>query len=74
MSLTGGFCIFPVGVVLRNRAVEHNMGMFSELPLGVRWQGKLTVLTPMVDNPAEWLMSVHEIGIVCMQLGARNIE
>ena len=59
-------------MVLRNRAVEHNMAMFSELPLGVRWQGKLTVL--MVDNPAEWLMSVHEIGIVCMQLGARNIE
>ena len=53
-------------MVLRNRAVEHNMAMFSELPLGVRWQGKLTVLTPMVDNPAEWLMSVHEIGIVCM--------
>ena len=32
--------IFPVGVVLRNPAVEYNMTAFSELSFAVRWQGK----------------------------------
>ena len=31
-----------VGVVLRNRAVEHNMAVFSELHFAVRWQGMLS--------------------------------
>ena len=34
--------VFLVGVVLHNRAVEHNMAVFSKLYFAVRWQGKLS--------------------------------
>ena len=30
-----------LGVVLHNQAVEHNVAMFSELSLAVRWQERL---------------------------------
>ena len=33
--------MFLVGVVLHNRAVEHNMASLSELSFAVRWQGRL---------------------------------
>ena len=44
VSLTQGLnsCIFTVGVVLRNWAVEHNVAAFSELTFAVRWQGRLS--------------------------------
>ena len=42
VSLTQGLTLFPVGVVLRNRAVEHNVAAFSELSFVVRWQGRLS--------------------------------
>jgi len=32
---------FPVGMVLGNRAVEHNMASFLELSLAVQWREKL---------------------------------
>ena len=38
VSLTQGLL---VGVVLRNRAVKHNVATFSELSLAVHWQGRL---------------------------------
>ena len=50
---------------MRNRAVEHNVAMFSELSLAVRWRGrplritalvcnvKLLTLAAIVDNLAE---------------------
>ena len=34
--------IFPVGVVLRNPAVECNVAMFSELSFAARWLGRLS--------------------------------
>ena len=34
--------IFPVGVVLRNPAVEYNVAAFSELSFAARWQGRLS--------------------------------
>ena len=39
--------IFPVGVVLRNQAVEHNVAAFSGISFSgisfaVRWQGRLS--------------------------------
>ena len=34
--------ILLVGVVLRNRAVEHNVAMFSELSFAICWQGRLS--------------------------------
>ena len=43
VSLTQGLLgIFPVGVVLRNPAVEYNVAAFSELSFAVRWQGRLS--------------------------------
>ena len=39
VSLTRASSIFPVGVVLRNLAVEYNVAAFSELSFPVRWQG-----------------------------------
>ena len=42
MPLTPGAPgLFPVGMVMRYRVVEHNMATFSELSLAVRWQGRL---------------------------------
>ena len=34
--------MFPVGVVLRNPAVEYNVAAFSELSFAARWQGRLS--------------------------------
>ena len=34
--------LIPVGVVLRNPAVEYNVAAFSELSFAVRWQGRLS--------------------------------
>ena len=34
--------IFLVGVVLHNRAVEHNVAAFSELSLAICWLGRLS--------------------------------
>ena len=34
--------MFPVGVVLRNPAVEYNVAAFSELSFSVRSQGRLS--------------------------------
>ena len=39
---SGASGIFPVGVVLHNPAVEHNVAAFSELSFAVRWQGRLS--------------------------------
>ena len=39
---SGASGIFPVGVVLRNPAVEFNVAAFSELSFAVRWQGRLS--------------------------------
>jgi len=41
--------VFLIGMLLRNRTVEHNMATFSELSLAVRWQerpskGEITAL------------------------------
>ena len=33
---TGASGVFPVGVVLSNRAVDHNVAAFSELSFAVR--------------------------------------
>ena len=43
VSLTQGASgIFPVGVVLHNQAVEHNVAGFLELSFAIRWQGRLS--------------------------------
>ena len=34
--------IFPVGVVLRNPAVEYSVAAFSELSFAAHWRGRLT--------------------------------
>ena len=34
--------LFPVGIVLRNLAVEHNVAVFFELFSAARWQGRLS--------------------------------
>ena len=39
---SGASGIFPVGVVLRNPAVEYNVAAFSELSYAARWQGRLS--------------------------------
>ena len=36
------FFVTPVGVVLRNPAVEYNVAAFSELSFAVCWQGRLS--------------------------------
>ena len=41
LANSGASGIFPVDVILRNGTVEHNVAMFSELSLAVRWQGRL---------------------------------
>ena len=38
----GASGIFPVGVVLRNPAVEYNVAAFSELSFAACWQGRLS--------------------------------
>ena len=44
VSLTQGASgMFPVGVVLHNRAVEHNMVMFSELSPGGERPAKASI-------------------------------
>ena len=40
IASSGASSIFLVGVVLHNRAVEHNVAMFSELSLGLHWWGR----------------------------------
>ena len=60
--------MFPVGMIVNNWAVKHNVAMFSELSFAVRWHGRLsrnqyyeyinvTFLTPAVtvDSLAEKL-------------------
>ena len=47
---SGASGIFPVGVVLRIRAVEYNVFMFSELYFAVRWQGRLGRASTMSNN------------------------
>ena len=42
VSLTRASGIFPVGMVLRNPAVEYNVAAFSVLSFAVRWQGRLS--------------------------------
>ena len=44
VSLTQAFpcSIYPVGVLLCNQAIEHNVAVFSELSFAVRWQGRLS--------------------------------
>ena len=39
---SGASGIFPVGVVLRNCAVEHNVAVFLGLSFAVRWEGALS--------------------------------
>ena len=69
---SGASVIFPVGVVLRNPAVEYNVAAFSELSFAVRWQGRLSrdsttsnstnlmlTIAAMVDNLAEKSTSVR---------------
>ena len=34
--------MFPVGVLLRNSAVEYNVAAFSELSFAIRLQGRLS--------------------------------
>ena len=40
---SGASGMFPVGVVLCNFAVKHNVATFSELSLPVHWRGRLVV-------------------------------
>ena len=37
---SGASGIFPVGVVLRNLAIEYKVVTISEFSFAVRWQGK----------------------------------
>ena len=39
---SGASGTFPVGVVLRNLAVEYNVAVFSELSFAVPWQVRLS--------------------------------
>ena len=37
--------MFPVGMIVNNWAVTHNVAMFSELSFAVRWHGRLRAET-----------------------------
>ena len=54
---SGASGIFPVGVVLRNPAVEYNMAAFSELFFAARWQGRLSRVEASTTSNNTNLMS-----------------
>ena len=47
---SGASGIFPVGILLRNRAVEHNVDTFPELSPGREGKAKASINASLVSN------------------------